>query len=66
MPQNIFDDKSRWVGAIRQQAITWANVDQDLCCHMATLGLIELKLQLHLRLSTNGYGLWHVQHLSFI
>ena len=21
-----------WPGAIRQQAITWANVDPDLCC----------------------------------
>ena len=31
-----------WLGAIRQQAITWANVDQDLCRHMASLGHIEL------------------------
>ena len=23
---------------IRWQAITWTNVDQDLCCHMASLG----------------------------
>ena len=27
-----------WLGAIRQQAITWANIDPDLCCHMAWLG----------------------------
>ena len=26
-----------WIGAVRQQAITWANVDPDLCHHMATL-----------------------------
>ena len=25
-------------GAIRQQAITWANVDPDPCCHMASPG----------------------------
>ena len=28
-----------WLGAVRQQAITRANVDQDLCRHMASLGL---------------------------
>ena len=26
-----------WLGTIRHQAITWANVDPDLCCHMASL-----------------------------
>ena len=31
-----------WLGAVRQQAITWANVDPDLCCQMASLGLSEL------------------------
>ena len=25
------------LGAVRQQAIAWANVDQDLCCQMASL-----------------------------
>ena len=25
-----------WVGAFRQEAMTWANVDPDLCCHMQT------------------------------
>ena len=25
----------QWLGAVRQQAITWANVDPDLCHHMA-------------------------------
>ena len=31
-----------WRGAIRQQAITWANVDQDPCRHMTSLGHNEL------------------------
>ena len=32
----------QWLGAVSQQAITWANVDQDLCRHMASLGHNEL------------------------
>ena len=32
------------VGAVRQQAITRANVDRDLCCHMASLGHNELNV----------------------
>ena len=36
-----------WLGAVRQQAITWTNVDQDPCHHMASLGHNELKRQLH-------------------
>ena len=31
-----------WLGTVRQQAITWANVDPDLCCHMASPGHSEL------------------------
>ena len=31
-----------WLGAVRQQAITWAYVDPDLCRHMASLGHNEL------------------------
>ena len=31
-----------WLGAIRQLAITGANVDSDLCRHMASLGHNEL------------------------
>ena len=31
-----------WLGAVRQQAITWASVDADLCRQMASLGLNEL------------------------
>ena len=33
-----------WLGAIRQQAITWANVDPDVCRHLASLGHNELTL----------------------
>ena len=28
--------------AIRQQAITWANFDPDICCHLVSLGPNEL------------------------
>ena len=28
----------QWLGAVKQQAITWANVDPDLWRHMALLG----------------------------
>ena len=31
-----------WLGAVRQQSITWANVDPDLCRHMPSLGHSEL------------------------
>ena len=31
-----------WLGAVRHQAITWANVDPDLCHHMSSLGHNEL------------------------
>ena len=33
----------RWVDAAKQQAITWVNVDHDLCHHMASLGHNGLK-----------------------
>ena len=39
---NIFSGNIR-LGALRQQAITWANVDPDLCRHMASLVHNELK-----------------------
>ena len=39
MPQAFINDKSAFVlGAVRQHAITWANVDPDLCRYMASLG----------------------------
>ena len=31
-----------WLGAVRQQAITWTNIKQDLCPHMVLLGHNEL------------------------
>ena len=49
MPLNLANGKSPsgfswWLGAIRKQAITWANVDPDLSYHMVSLGYkIELK-----------------------
>ena len=49
MPQDFTNIKStlvqEWLGAMRQQTITWARVDPDLCRHMAILGhnmLIEI------------------------
>ena len=39
------------IGSIRQQAITWANVDLDLCCQMVSLGLNELTTAIYV---TNG------------
>ena len=44
--EDLTDDKSTldqvMIGAVRQQAIIWANVDPDLCRQMAPLGLSEL------------------------
>ena len=31
----------QWLGVVRHQAITWANADPYLCCHMASLGSNE-------------------------
>ena len=47
-----------WLGAVRQQAITWANVDPDLCHHMASLSHNEIKLQHHLYGTLCYIGLW--------
>ena len=40
MPPNTFDDKATMVqiSVFRQQAITWANVDPDMCHRMVSLG----------------------------
>ena len=35
----------KWLGAVRQQAITWANVDPDPCRQMTSLGLSELSIE---------------------
>ena len=49
MSQNITDDKSTLVQvkawATSQQAITWANVDPDLGCRLASLGHSVLTFQ---------------------
>ena len=44
----------KWLGAIRQQAITWANVDPDLCRHVVSLGHNEL-------MPFNGWLLHHTK-----
>ena len=42
MSQELTDDVwtlvQEWLGVVRQQAITWANVDPDLCHHTASPG----------------------------
>ena len=47
MPSDFTDDDSsvqfkEWLGAVWQQAITWASIDPDLCYHVAWLGHNEL------------------------
>ena len=46
MPLDLTDDKSTLVQVMawchQEQAITWADVDPDLCHPMASLGLNEL------------------------
>ena len=34
-----------WLGAIRKQAITWANVDPDLCHHFSSPGHKEITIR---------------------
>ena len=43
----------QWLGAVRQQAITWTNVDQDMCRHLASLGLNELNKPVLANVCTN-------------
>ena len=46
MPWSTFDESTLMqvmaLGAVRQQAITWANVDPDICHHMPSLHHKEL------------------------
>ena len=37
---------NQWLGANRQQAITWSSVDPDQWCKMTSLGQNELIIQL--------------------
>ena len=43
---DLMDDTStwfrEWLGVVRQQAFTLANVDPNQCCHMMSLGHNEL------------------------
>ena len=39
MPQNW------WLGATKQQAVPWANIDPDLCHHIASRGHGNLILE---------------------
>ena len=54
MPQDLTDDSQHWfrlwLGAVRQEANTWADVGPDLCRRMAPQGLNELTLHGKLRL----------------
>ena len=43
-----------WLGAVRQQAITRANVDPDLCRQMASLDLNELRRECCLEINSHG------------
>ena len=42
-----------WLGATRQQAITWTNVDLDLCHHMAPLSHNVLNGEDYFEINTN-------------
>ena len=50
-----------WLGAVRQQAITWANVDLDLCRHMTSQGHNELIHKNTSSLTLMGQ-LWDANH----
>ena len=39
---NIGSGNGLRLGVVRQQAIIWTNIDQDLCCPMVFLGISEL------------------------
>ena len=41
----ITETLPKWPGAIRQQAITRANVDHYLCCHLSPLANNELMFE---------------------
>ena len=48
MPQNLTNEKCfrEWLDPVRQQVITWVNVNPDLCRQMVPLGHSELVQQL--------------------
>ena len=57
-----------WLGAVRQQAITWANVDPDQCHHMASLGHRFFKYKWYRFLpGTITNTLWgHIDHFQLL
>ena len=54
MSLDFTDDQSKLVQVmacvVRQQAITWGNVDPDLCHHMASLGHNEFNATMYFSL----------------
>ena len=59
----------KWLGAVRQQAITWASVDPDLCHHMGSLGPNELSLDWLCTVQFNFYitsiTLWAGEYVCY-
>ena len=59
-----FTDDQVMLGAVEQQAITWANVDPDLCHHMVSLdkneliGFIILDIHHHITVFCNISWMW--------
>ena len=54
-------------GAARKQAITWANVDPDLCHHMASPSQNELNEILHPNINiSNIVGISKMQSFHFL
>ena len=45
--QNFLKLFINWIGAVRQQAIIWTNVDKDVCHHMVSPGINELTYNIH-------------------
>ena len=49
-----------WLGAVRQQAKTWANVDPDICRHLASLDHNELNIERELTGHAKNLSLTHI------
>ena len=56
MPQNLTSENSTLVVG-RQQAITWANIDADLCHHMASPEHDELTPTANVKLLMSSWWL---------
>ena len=50
VPRYPIDEKSKlinvWLGAVRQQAISWANLDPGICCHYGDVTMVTVALQI--------------------